>query len=92
MGVIRLKRAGRDIDIRVSTVPTSHGERVVMRLLDRSAVLKPLDDLGFAQSQLDGVDRLIKRSHGYFGHGSDWLENHDALWVLSKINHRIRTS
>ena len=63
-GRIRLKRAGRDIDIRVSTVPTSHGERVVMRLLDRSAVLKPLDDLGFARSQLDGVDRLIKRSHG----------------------------
>jgi general secretion pathway protein E len=63
-GRIRLKRAGRDIDIRVSTVPTSHGERVVMRLLDRSAVLKPLDDLGIDASQLEGVDRLIKRSHG----------------------------
>jgi general secretion pathway protein E len=63
-GRIRLKRAGRDIDIRVSTVPTSHGERVVMRLLDRSSVLKPLEQLGFGQNTLDGVAKLIKRSYG----------------------------
>jgi general secretion pathway protein E len=63
-GRIRLKRAGRDIDIRVSTVPTSHGERVVMRLLDRSAVLKPLDELGFEADLMEQVGRLIRRSHG----------------------------
>jgi general secretion pathway protein E len=63
-GRIRLKRAGRDIDIRVSTVPTSHGERVVMRLLDRSSVLKPLEQLGFAENTLTGVAKLIKRSYG----------------------------
>ena len=51
-GRIRLKRAGRDIDIRVSTVPTNYGERVVLRLLDRSSVLKPLDSLGFDQNIL----------------------------------------
>ena len=63
-GRIRLKRAGRDIDIRVSTVPTNYGERVVLRLLDRSSVLKPLDSLGFDQGILGQVDRLIRRSHG----------------------------
>jgi general secretion pathway protein E len=63
-GRIRLKRAGRDIDIRVSTIPTSHGERVVMRLLDRAAVLKPLESLGFTGQVMSGMERLIRRSHG----------------------------
>jgi general secretion pathway protein E len=42
-GRIKIKVAGRDIDIRLSTVPTSHGERIVMRLLDKTAVLKDLE-------------------------------------------------
>ncbi|MDR0965397.1 MAG: type II secretion system ATPase GspE [Myxococcales bacterium] len=63
-GRIRIKIAGRDIDIRLSTVPTSHGERIVMRLLDKSAVLLNLEDLGFSTEQLGMMETLIGKSHG----------------------------
>lgn len=63
-GRIRIKIAGKDVDIRVSTVPTSHGERVVMRLLDRSSVLLELTDLGFSQNNLEIMNGLIHKSHG----------------------------
>ena len=63
-GRIRIKIAGRDIDIRLSTVPTSHGERIVMRLLDKSAVLLNLEDLGFDSEQLATMEMLINKSHG----------------------------
>ena len=65
-GRIRIKLAGRDIDIRLSTVPTTHGERIVMRLLDKSAVLLDLASLGFNTEQLAAMDSLIHRSHGIF--------------------------
>jgi general secretion pathway protein E len=63
-GRIRIKIAGKDIDIRLSTVPTVHGERVVMRLLDRSAVLLDLNEIGFNESNLRTMNHLIHRSHG----------------------------
>jgi general secretion pathway protein E len=63
-GRIRIKIAGRDVDIRLSTIPTSHGERIVMRLLDKSAVLLDLSELGFEGWQLKVMDGLIARSHG----------------------------
>ncbi len=63
-GRIRIKIAGRDIDIRLSTVPTAHGERIVMRLLDKSAVLLDMAEIGFSREQLDVMDSLIHRSHG----------------------------
>jgi general secretion pathway protein E len=63
-GRIRTKIAGRDVDIRVSVIPTAFGERIVMRLLDRSATLLPLDDLGLAGQNLKAVQRLIHQSHG----------------------------
>jgi len=63
-GRIRIKLAGKDVDIRVSTVPTVHGERVVMRLLDRSSTILQLDDLGLVGDKLDSVDQLIRQSHG----------------------------
>ncbi len=63
-GRIRIKIAGRDVDIRLSTVPTSHGERIVMRLLDKSAVLLDMAEIGFSREQLDVMDSLIHRSHG----------------------------
>ncbi len=63
-GRIRIKLAGKDVDIRVSTVPTVHGERVVMRLLDRSSTILQLDDLGLVGGKLDSVDQLIRQSHG----------------------------
>jgi len=65
-GRIRVRVAGRDIDIRVSTIPTAFGERIVLRLLDRAQALIDvnLDRLGFSGDNLKKVDRLIRQSHG----------------------------
>jgi general secretion pathway protein E len=63
-GRIRVKIAGRDVDVRISTVPTSWGESVVMRLLDRSSVLLQLEDLGLTGKRLDIMNALIHRPHG----------------------------
>jgi general secretion pathway protein E len=63
-GRIRLKVAGRDIDIRVSVIPTAFGERVVLRLLDRSAALLGLEELGLSGRNLLVVNKLIRQSHG----------------------------
>jgi len=63
-GSIRLKIGGRDIDVRVSTVPTSWGESVVMRLLYRSSVLMSFEQLGLEGTKLETVESLIKRPHG----------------------------
>jgi general secretion pathway protein E len=65
-GRIRLRIAGRDIDVRVSTIPTSFGERIVLRLLDRAQALVDLnlDRLGFSGDNLERIDRIIRQSHG----------------------------
>jgi general secretion pathway protein E len=63
-GRIALKIAGKPIDIRVSTVPTSQGERVVMRLLDKQAVLHDVTDLGFWKDHYTLFHSLIRRPHG----------------------------
>lgn len=63
-GRIRIKIAGKDVDIRVATAPTSYGERITMRLLDRSAVLLDLQDLGFSPDNLTTMAGLVKKSHG----------------------------
>ncbi len=63
-GRIRIKIAGKDIDIRVSTLPTSFGESVVMRLLDKSKVVLSLDTMGIAGQNLVTVTDLINKSHG----------------------------
>jgi general secretion pathway protein E len=63
-GRIKLKVAGRDIDIRLSTLPTNFGERVVMRLLDKTAVLKDLGHIGMAGWVLEHVNEMITHAHG----------------------------
>ena len=65
-GRIRLRIAGRDIDIRVSSIPTNFGERIVLRLLDRAQAVDiiNLDHLGFSGENLRKLDRLIRQSHG----------------------------
>lgn len=63
-GRIRLKVAGKDFDIRVSSVPTTYGERIVMRLLDRSSVMRNLTDIGFSDYNLEIIDQLIQSPHG----------------------------
>jgi len=63
-GRIALRIAGRPIDVRVSTIPTANGERVVLRLLDKQASRHTLDALGMAAEARDAVDRLIHEPHG----------------------------
>ncbi len=63
-GGIRVRIAGKDVDIRASTIPTSSGERVVLRLLDREQVLIGLEDLGLQTEMLDGYGRMLAKSHG----------------------------
>ena len=63
-GRIRVKLAGRDIDIRLSTTPTVFGERIVMRLLDKSAVLLDLAEIGMDKDQLATIDGLIHKANG----------------------------
>jgi general secretion pathway protein E len=63
-GGIRVRIAGRDVDIRASTIPTPFGERVVLRLLDRERVLIGLGDLGLSPEMLNGYEGLIARSNG----------------------------
>ena len=63
-GRIRRKMAGKDVDMRVATVPTAGGERITIRLLDRSSVLLGLADIGFATDHLEVIRNVIKRPHG----------------------------
>ncbi|MFW6031436.1 MAG: GspE/PulE family protein, partial [Myxococcota bacterium] len=63
-GRITKKIAGKVVDVRVSTVPTAKGERVVMRLLDKEQVLLDLPQLGFEGEQLDKMEGLIRKPNG----------------------------
>lgn len=63
-GRIGLRIGGREIDIRVSDVPTAHGERLVLRLLEKSSQLLNLDDIGMSQYNFEKMNKLIKMAHG----------------------------
>jgi general secretion pathway protein E len=63
-GRIRIKLAGRDIDIRLSTIPCTFGERIVMRLLDKTTTLLDFQDVGMGADTMHAMDQVIRRSHG----------------------------
>jgi type IV pilus assembly protein PilB len=63
-GRIALKVGGRGVDLRVSSLPTQFGERLVLRVLDRSASRRSLDDLGFSPANRQRFDDLIRHPHG----------------------------
>jgi general secretion pathway protein E len=63
-GRITLRLAGRPVDVRVSTLPTGHGERAVLRLLDKDAGRLDLTRLGMEDATLAAVDELVKQPHG----------------------------
>ncbi len=63
-GRIEIRVADKSIDIRVSTLPTVYGERVVLRLLDKSSRMFGLDELGIPGDRLTGFRKLISLSHG----------------------------
>jgi general secretion pathway protein E len=63
-GRISLRVAGRAVDVRVSTLPSGNGERVVLRLLDKQAGRLDLEHLGMAAHSRDEIDVLIRKPHG----------------------------
>jgi general secretion pathway protein E len=63
-GRIKIRLSGSEIDIRVSVIPIAHGERVVMRILEKGSFLITLEDLGMDVHDYEQVDKLIRSSHG----------------------------
>ncbi len=63
-GRIKLKVAERDIDFRVSSIPVAHGERIVLRILDKSQVLYGLSSIGMSKETLDNFRKLIRFTEG----------------------------
>ncbi|WP_432822203.1 type II secretion system ATPase GspE [Trichloromonas sp.] len=65
-GRFRVRIAGKDLDVRVSTLPTAFGERVVMRLLEQSSSVLNLEDMGLEPQLLAQAIRMIHKPHGIF--------------------------
>ena len=63
-GRIAIRVRNKDVDIRVSVLPTAYGERIVLRLLDKSDALISLEEIGFTPDVASLYSRLIRRSHG----------------------------
>ncbi len=63
-GRFHMKFGKREIDFRVSTLPTINGEKVVMRILDRSEGIFKLEELGILKPQLESIEDVIKKTHG----------------------------
>lgn len=63
-GRIAISALGRDVDFRVATQPTVHGENVVLRILDKSKSLVPLEQLGFSEHNMNVLKRCLKRPEG----------------------------
>lgn len=63
-GRIRMRLEDRELDLRVSTVPTTHGESVVLRLLDRGGPAVALEDLGMEPEPLATLVKLVRQPHG----------------------------
>jgi general secretion pathway protein E len=63
-GRISIKMAGKDIDVRLSVIPVAFGERIVMRLLDKSAGGKRLDQMGLEKRTYESFSTLVEQKHG----------------------------
>jgi len=63
-GRFRIKVSGRQVDVRVSVIPTIYGEKVVMRILDSGAVNHNLDSLGFEPERLEEFKQMLSQPHG----------------------------
>ena len=87
-GSIPLRLAGKDIDIRLNTLPTAFGERLVLRLQDRSQTFLKLDQLGFSAKDRESLDELLDKSYGILlATGPTGSGKSSTLYAsLSKIN------
>lgn len=96
-GRIQLKIGGRPIDLRVSTLPTSYGESVVLRVLDRSVVNLDLDALGISQTLLDQLRDIVHMPNGILlvtgptGSGKT-TTLYSALQEVNEIGEKILTA
>ena len=63
-GRIMLRVKGKEIDFRVSSIPTIHGESIVMRILDKSSIVLDIEQLGFSEDTMGDFEDLIQRPHG----------------------------
>ena len=63
-GRIMIKIADKDVDIRVSVIPTTFGERIVLRLLDKRSIFYSLEEIGLSQEKLKVMNRLIRGANG----------------------------
>ena len=63
-GRIMLRVKGKEIDFRVSSVPTIYGESIVLRILDKTSIMLNIEKLGFPEDTLIGFNELIQRPHG----------------------------
>lgn len=87
-GRIKIKIAGKDVDIRLSTIPIQAGERIVMRILEKNNTVLRLESLGFRGKVLEGLQDLGARKHGVLyvtgptGHGKTTT----LMAILDRIN------
>jgi general secretion pathway protein E len=65
-GRFRVRIAAKDIDVRVSSLPTAFGERMVLRLLDKSSSVLALEDIGMKDDLLRRMEKMIASTHGVF--------------------------
>jgi type IV pilus assembly protein PilB len=63
-GRFKIKASGRDIDVRVSSIPTIYGEKIVMRILDASAACHDIEQLGFGEKLLKEFKAILNQPHG----------------------------
>src|SRR3954462_13713621 len=63
-GRFRIKVMGKDVDLRVSILPTSHGEKIVIRILDKSSLTSSIDQMGMDSSTLERFRKAIDAPHG----------------------------
>ena len=95
-GRFRLTMEGKQIDLRVSTIPTQFGEKVAMRLLDSASTLLSLEQLGLDRATQASVERLIHEPHGMFlvtgptGCGKT-TTLYAALHLINSPEHNITT-
>lgn len=88
-GRMSVQIAGRQIDVRVSTLPSNYGERVVLRLLDKQTTALKLDDLGFNENQQVLMRQLMQNPHGIIlVTGPTGAGKTTTLYaVISELNH-----
>jgi len=95
-GRLRIKIAGREVDVRVSVLPTAFGERLVLRLLDKSSKILTLQELGMSQAQFVSMQEVVQSPHGIVlvtgptGSGKS-TTLYAALMEVDRVNRNVMT-